>query len=72
VIGAGDANFMAKAKQRIRSLIEQSEILILASHDLSALSTLCERGMVFHHGELVYDGTIAESVDEYKRINGLP
>lgn len=72
VIGAGDANFMAKAKQRIRSLIEQSEILILASHDLSALSTLCERGMVFHHGELVYDGNIAESVDEYKRINGLP
>ncbi|MFD2884498.1 ABC transporter ATP-binding protein [Pseudomonas lini] len=37
VIGAGDANFMAKAKARITSLIEQAEILVLASHDLGGV-----------------------------------
>jgi lipopolysaccharide transport system ATP-binding protein len=71
VIGAGDANFMAKAKARIAELIEQSEILILASHDFSALQQLCERGLVFHHGHLVFDGPIVEAIAEYKRINGL-
>lgn len=71
VIGAGDANFMAKAKQRILKLIEQSEILVLASHDFSALTAICERGLVFHHGEIVFDGDIHQSISEYKKINGL-
>lgn len=71
VIGAGDANFMAKAKQRILKLIEQSEILVLASHDFSALTSICERGLVFHHGEIVFDGDIHQGISEYKRINGL-
>jgi len=71
VIGAGDANFMAKAKQRITNLIEQSEILILASHDFGALTSLCKRGLVFHHGELIFDGAIQDSVQYYKKVNGL-
>lgn len=71
VIGAGDANFMAKAKKRIMTLIEKSEILVLASHDFGSLNAICERGLVFHHGELMYDGDIAKAVHEYKKINGL-
>lgn len=71
VIGAGDANFMAKARHRIMSLIEQSEILVLASHDFGALASLCERGLVFHHGELVFDGPINNAVTHYKKINGV-
>jgi lipopolysaccharide transport system ATP-binding protein len=71
VIGAGDANFMAKAKRRILSLIERSEIMVLASHDFASLRALCERGLVFHHGALVYDGKIADSVREYQKINEL-
>lgn len=72
VIGAGDANFMAKAKQRIMSLIENSEILVLASHDFGALQSICERGLVFHHGEIVFDGNMIDSISEYKKVNGLP
>ena len=71
VIGAGDANFMSKAKSRITSLIEQAEILVLASHDFSALQSICNRGLVFHHGDLVFDGEIALAVNEYNKINGL-
>lgn len=71
VIGAGDANFMAKAKRRILELVEQSEILCLASHDLSALESICQRGLVFHHGQIVFDGAISEAISDYKRINGI-
>lgn len=71
VIGAGDANFMAKAKMRIMSLIEKSEILVLASHDFGALQSICERGLVFHHGEIVFDGDMSDSIAEYKKINYL-
>ncbi len=71
VIGAGDANFMSKARARITNLIDQSEILILASHDFESLTSLCERGLVLHHGELLFDGDIRSSIREYKTINGL-
>jgi len=71
VIGAGDANFMAKAKERITRLIEQSEILVLASHDFGALRSLCERGLVFHHGKLIFDGPIGDAVEHYKVVNGI-
>lgn len=71
VIGAGDANFMSKAKERITGLIEAAEILILASHDFGALSNLCTRGLVFHHGELVFDGPVSDAIARYKLINNL-
>lgn len=71
VIGAGDANFMAKAKKRITDLIERAEILVLASHDFSALRDICKRGIVFHHGEIMFDGVIEDAIDRYREINEL-
>ncbi|THV23064.1 ABC transporter ATP-binding protein [Peteryoungia ipomoeae] len=71
VIGAGDANFMLKARKRIRELVEKAEILLLASHDFPSLRSICSRGLVFHHGQLIYDGDIGEAVDHYNRVNNL-
>lgn len=71
VIGAGDANFMAKAKQRITQLIENAEILVLASHDFSALSSICNRGLVFHKGQIIFDGNIDQAIQAYKEKNGI-
>ena len=71
VIGAGDANFMAKAKKRIQHLADSSEILILASHDFAALKSLCHRGIVLHHGEIKFDGAIVDAIAAYGQINGI-
>ncbi len=71
VIGAGDANFMAKAKDRITNLIERSEILVLASHDFSSLRSICERGILFHKGSVVFDGSIDNAINEYIKVNGI-
>jgi len=70
VIGAGDASFMAKAQRRLEHLVDSAEILILASHDLQALARLCERGLVLHRGELVFDGPIEQAIATYLEING--
>lgn len=66
VIGAGDEAFMKKAKQRIRNLVDQAEILVLASHDVNSLLALCERGLVLEHGRLVFDGPIEEAIAHYR------
>jgi lipopolysaccharide transport system ATP-binding protein len=72
VIGAGDANFMAKAKRRVLELVEQSEVMILATHDLASARAMCQRGVVLESGRLVFDGPIVEAIDAYKHLNGLP
>lgn len=71
VIGAGDANFMIKARKRIRELVEKAEILLLASHDFPTLRSICSRGLVFHHGQIIFDGEIEEAVNQYNRVNNL-
>ncbi len=71
VVGAGDANFMNKAEKRIQELTDASEILILASHDVGALKKLCDRGIVFDHGEIRFDGPIVEAIDVYRVMNGM-
>ena len=70
VIGAGDANFMQKAKARIVKLIDDSEILILATHDLGSLRDICERTLVLHHGELKFDGAVDAAIKEYRKLTG--
>jgi lipopolysaccharide transport system ATP-binding protein len=71
VIGAGDAVFMGKARKRIEELINHAEIMVLASHDFSALRDFCTRLFVMHHGELIYDGGVEDGIKEYKKVVGI-
>ena len=70
MIGAGDASFMVQARQRILNLIERAEILLLASHDFAALRDLCNRALVFHHGAIVFDGSVKAAISKYNEIHG--
>jgi len=70
VIGAGDANFMQRAKSRITQLIDGSEILILATHDFGALRDICERALVLHGGEVKFDGSVNSAIKEYRHLTG--
>lgn len=65
VLGAGDAGFMIKAKARLARLIAGSSTLVLASHDLSALSSLCDRGVFLHNGRIISDGPIGNVLADY-------
>ncbi len=68
ILGAGDANFIEKAKARILSLIEKASIMFLASHDLVTIKDICTRGLVIEHGNLMFDGPVNEAVDYYKQL----
>lgn len=71
VIGAGDAKFMIKARQRIKELVERSEVLLLASHDMNTLAATCNRGVVLDRGEVRFDGPIQGAIEAYKKLNGI-
>ena len=70
ILGAGDLAFMRKAKIRIDSLVKGANILVLATHDLASLRSLCSRLLLFDHGRIVYDGNVDEGIAHYVAAQG--
>lgn len=68
VIGAGDANFMRKAKLRIRQLMGGAEIVVIASHDFHIMKEICSRGILMHRGSIVFDGDVNSAIEKYQAI----
>jgi len=53
VIGAGDADFQAKARKRMSEFIEKSNIFVLASHSTELIQSFCNRFCKLEHGRLI-------------------
>lgn len=67
-LGAGDARFAEKAKQRVDSLIARTSVLILASHSEALIQSMCNRAILMHHGKIEMDGKVEEVLGEYRRV----
>jgi ABC-type polysaccharide/polyol phosphate transport system ATPase subunit len=59
-IGAGDADFQAKAKQRMSELAEKAGIIVLASHQNDLLARTCNKVLELDHGKVKRFTTAAE------------
>jgi ABC-type polysaccharide/polyol phosphate transport system ATPase subunit len=64
-LGAGDAAFLEKARNRILNLLDRSNVVVIVSHDLRILRELCTRGLWLRRGLLAGDGPIDEVIDRY-------
>jgi lipopolysaccharide transport system ATP-binding protein len=67
VFGAGDVSFQVKAMRRMHELIERSGILVLVSHDMNLMSSLCTRLLWMSGGQILLDGPPREVIDVYLR-----
>jgi ABC-2 type transport system ATP-binding protein len=65
-IGAVDAAFLEKSKQRLISLVERSGLLVFASHSDEFLRELCDTAIWMEHGEIKQQGEIREVLRAYK------
>jgi lipopolysaccharide transport system ATP-binding protein len=65
VLGVGDLAFQTKARQRMREMMDQAELIVCVSHDTDALANLCERGLWLDHGRVRADGPIDDVIDAY-------
>src|SRR5690625_2057100 len=65
-IGAVDAEFMKKARIRLRRLVSRAGILVFASHSNEFLAQLCTSAMWIDHGEIKLRGSIEEVVGAYE------
>lgn len=65
LIGVGDMNFAAKARQRIEDMMDRASILVLASHNTDMLRQYCNRAILLQQGSIVADGTVDDIAREY-------
>ena len=68
IVNVGDYYFQLKAQERIKQIINNSGILIIASHAVQVLKKYCERGLVFSDGKIVFDGQIDDSIMFYENL----
>lgn len=68
MIGAGDASFIQKAKERVDGMIDNASILVLASHDASILQRFCNRAALMQEGQILGLGSVEEILQQYLPI----
>jgi lipopolysaccharide transport system ATP-binding protein len=68
VLAVGDAAFQAKCLDRVTELKRNGTTIVFISHNLHAVSRLCERTLLLRRGEIVSDGPTNEVIAEYERM----
>jgi ABC-type polysaccharide/polyol phosphate transport system ATPase subunit len=64
-IGAGDASFAEKVKQRMHGLVDRSRGLVLATHNMALMRQLCTKGLVLTKGRVSFFGDLTHALDIY-------
>ena len=52
-IGSGDARFEERARARVKEFMNNSSIIVLASHSQAMVQQMCNKAMLLEHGKLV-------------------
>lgn len=68
VLAVGDSHFIEKCQERIRQLLEQGVTLVLVSHNLRLIATMCTRGILLHNGRQLMEGDINEVIRRYEDL----
>lgn len=67
VLSVGDWGFQQKCFERMAEVTRQGSTVVFVSHNLAAVSSLCERGILLNAGKLVSDGDISSVLGTYSR-----
>ena len=66
VLGAGDAYFVAKSKNRVEQLVNSGCTMLLVSHSMSQVLELCDEAIWLHEGQIHMRGSAFEVVKAYE------
>lgn len=65
VFGAGDANFVARARNKMISLLHQSNIVMMATHSDELIKEFCNKALLLEGGKIKYFGAVDEALELY-------
>src|SRR5687768_3551894 len=65
VLAVGDVGFQEKCLNKMEESTRQGRTILFVSHNLTAVQTLCNRGIVLTQGCLDFDGTQTNAIAHY-------
>jgi lipopolysaccharide transport system ATP-binding protein len=65
VLAVGDAAFQKKCLGRMRDISSEGRTVLFVSHNMAAIRSLCQRGILLSNGTKVFEGAAGECVDRY-------
>jgi len=69
VLAVGDARFWSKSIRRMRELNNQGMTILLVSHNMWLIQTLCSRAILLDKGQIRYEDNPLNVIKAYKEIN---
>lgn len=66
MIGVGDNAFLAKAGARLQQLMNNVDILVLASHNEDILRQFCDKGVLLSEGRVVMAGPLEACLEAHR------
>lgn len=68
VLAVGDEQFQEKCLAKIREFQTEGRTIIIVSHALDQISSLCDRVVVMDKGKLVYDGIPVTAIERFRKL----
>jgi homopolymeric O-antigen transport system ATP-binding protein len=68
VLAVGDMAFQKKCLGKMSEVSRGGRTVLFVSHNMAAVESLCQRGIVLEQGQMVFNGTAKEAVEQYLAI----
>lgn len=68
VLAVGDAAFQKKCLGKMEEVAEGGRTVLFVSHNMGAVSHLCQKGIVIENGSVVFNGTSENAVEHYNHL----
>jgi len=65
VLAVGDAQFQKKCLGRMESVSKNGRTILFVSHNVAALSAICNKGILLQRGALVAEGAMLDIITKY-------
>ncbi|MNI67197.1 Teichoic acids export ATP-binding protein TagH [compost metagenome] len=65
ILSVGDFKFQEKCEQKIKQMVETGTTVILVSHSIDQIRSMCNKGVILEHGKLISSGNINEICEYY-------
>jgi ABC-type polysaccharide/polyol phosphate transport system ATPase subunit len=67
VLAVGDFAFQQRAYDRLREMIRRDIPVVVVSHQLDRIASVCTHGLLLNHGRVIAQGTPTECIGAYVR-----
>lgn len=65
-LATGDEVFRGRSNDRIKSVLDSAGTVLIVSHSMASIQSMCSRGIWLHEGQVRMDGPILEVSESYR------